>query len=148
LLQSLLADRFKLSVHRETREESVYELLPLKSGSKLKAAVAPGPPRLHNGRGQLSGQSADTGMLARMLSGRLGRVVIDKTGLTGSYDFELTWMPAPGERDDGAIAGSISDPEGPALFTGLQEQLGLHLRSAKGPVQHLVIDRVEKSDPN
>jgi uncharacterized protein (TIGR03435 family) len=148
MLQSLLADRFKLAVHRETREESVYELLSVKSGSKLKAAAAPGPPRLHNGRGQLGGQSVDTGMLARMLSGRLGRVVIDKTGFTGRYDFELTWVPAPGERDDGAIAGSISDPEGPALFTGLQEQLGLRLQSAKGPVPYLVIDRVEKSDPN
>ncbi len=90
MLQSLLSDRFKLVVHRETREEFVYELLPAKSGSKLKASASPGSPRLHNGRGQMGGQSADTGILARMLSGRLGRVVIDKTGLTGRYDFELT----------------------------------------------------------
>jgi len=148
MLESLLADRFKLSAHRETREESVYQLLPAKTGSKLKAVASPGPPHLHNGRGQLGGESADTGMLARMLSGRLGRVVIDKTGLTGHYDFELTWVPAPGERDDGAIAGSLADPEAPALFTALQEQLGLRVQSAKGPVPYLVIDRAEKPEPN
>ena len=148
MLQSLLADRFKLSIHRESRDEAVYELVPVKAGARLKKAATPGPPSLSNGRGRIGGKAADTEMLARMLSGRVGRVVINKTGLKGSYDFDLNWVPVPGERDDGAIAGKLADPEGPTLFTALQEQLGLRLQSARGPVETLVIDRAQKPDAN
>jgi uncharacterized protein (TIGR03435 family) len=83
-----------------------------------------------------------------MLSGRAGRVVVDKTGLKGSYDFELTWVPATGERDDGPVAGDVADPDGATLFTALQEQLGLRLQPARGPVETLVIDHAEKPDTN
>lgn len=148
MLESLLARRFRLSVHRETREEAVYELLPAKGGARLKAAASSGPPHLSNGRGRIAGQAASTGMLARMLAGRVGRVVIDKTALQGTYDFELTWVPAPGERDDGAIAGALGDPDGPTLFTALQEQLGLRLQPARDAVEVLAIDRAEKPDAN
>ena len=148
MLRSLLEDRFHLSTHRESREEAVYRLLLAKGGAKLKEASSPGPPRLSNGRGRIGGQAADTGMLARMLSGRVGRVVIDRTGLKGRYDFELTWVPAPGERDDGAIAGEVADPDGASLYTALQQQLGLRLQATRDPVETLVIDRAGKPDAN
>jgi uncharacterized protein (TIGR03435 family) len=147
-LQSLLEDRFRLSVRRGRRAESVYELLVAKGGARLKESSAPGPPHLSNGRGKISGQSAETGVLARMVAGRLGRAVIDKTGLKGAYDFELHWAPVPGERDDGAVAGSPADPEAATIFTALQEQLGLRLRSARGQVEILVIVHAESPDAN
>lgn len=148
MLQSLLADRFKLAIHRQTREEPVYELLVSRGGDKLKPSTENQPPRLGNGRGRISGAAADTGMLARMLSGRLGRPVLDKTGLTGNYDFTLTWTPAPGEAGDGTEDGPAADPGGPSIFSALQEQFGLKLESAKGPVEILVVDHVEKPDAN
>jgi uncharacterized protein (TIGR03435 family) len=148
MVSSLVEDRFHVSARRESREESIYELLVTKEGAKLKTAAAPGPPRLSNGRGRIGARSIDTGILAKMLAGRLGRAVIDKTGLTGKFDVDLTWTPAPGERDDGEIAGQLANPDGPTLFTALQEQLGLHLQSGKGPVTTLVIERAEKPGAN
>jgi uncharacterized protein (TIGR03435 family) len=148
MVRSLLEDRFRISARRESREESIYELLVAKDGPKLKAAAAPGPPRLSNGRGRIGGLSIDTGILTKMLSGRLGRAVIDKTGITGKFDVDLAWTPAPGERDDGDIAGQLANPDGPTMFTALQEQLGLRLQSGKGPVSTLVIERAEKPGAN
>jgi len=148
MVRALVEDRFHVSARRENREQSIYELLVTQDGPKLKAAAAPGPPRLSNGRGRIGGRSIDTGILAKMLSGRLGRAVIDKTGVTGKFDIDLIWTPAPGERDDGEIAGSLANPDGPALFTVLQEQLGLHLQSGKGPVGTLVIEHAEKPGAN
>ena len=74
--------------------------------------------------------------------------MIDKTGLTGSYDFTLKWMPDPGEPNDLPDIGPPPDPDGPSLFTAFQEQLGLKLESAKGPVEVLVIERAEKPSEN
>ncbi len=148
MVRSLVEDRFHVSARRENREESIYELLVAKEGPKLREAAAPGPPRLSNGRGRIGGHSIDTGILAKMLSGRLGRAVVDKTGLTGKFDVDLTWTPAPGERDDGELAGALPNPDGPTLFTALQEQLGLRLQSGKGPVSILLIERAEKPDAN
>jgi uncharacterized protein (TIGR03435 family) len=81
----------------------------------------------------------------------LGRTVIDKTGLTGRYDFTLNWAPdpgVPGARPDGPDAPPPPDPDGPSIFTAMQEDLGLKLQSAKGPVEIIVIDRAEKPDAN
>ena len=80
-----------------------------------------------------------------------GRVTVSATlkgliGITAKYDVDLTWTPAPGERDDGEIAGALANPDGPTLFTSLQEQPGLRLQSAEGPVAILVIERAEKPD--
>jgi uncharacterized protein (TIGR03435 family) len=148
MLQSLLADRFRLVIHRQTREEPVYQLLLARGGAKFKPSAEKLPPHLGNARGRISGAAADTGMLARMLSGRLGRPVVDKTGLTGKYDFALTWTPAPGEMGNGPEDGPAADPGGPSIFSALQEQLGLKLESGRGPVEVLVIDHVEKPDAN
>ena len=107
------------------------------------------------GRGELSGQGVELEMLTRTLSSQLGRTVIDRTGLTGNFDFKLTWTPDPGQSvgppgglPPGADAPPPPDPNGPSVFTALQEQLGLRLESQKGPVEMLVIDRVEKPSEN
>jgi uncharacterized protein (TIGR03435 family) len=88
-------------------------------------------------------------LLANQLSQELGRPVIDKTGLAGVYDFTLKWMPEPGlplpERESGPTA---VDGLGPSLFTAIQEDLGLRLEGAKGPVETLVIDHLEKPNAN
>lgn len=176
MLQALLADRFKLTVHRETKELPVYVLVVAKGGPKFHEAK-PGDtypngmklPDGHGGaglmfmgRGELTAQGLPLETLVRELSLQLGRTVIDKTGLTGNYDFSLTWTSdvtvggfgetlAPRETE-GSQPGTrgTSEPEssGPTIFTALQDQLGLKLQSEKGPVEILVIDHVEKPSAN
>jgi bla regulator protein BlaR1 len=154
MVQSLLADRFKLVVHRETKEGQIYNLVLAKDGAKLKESEnKPGRFRGvgNGGPGQLTGTSAPLGVLAVVLSERIGRTVIDKTGLTGTYDFELKWSPDPGQSAAGLPAGisnQASDPNGPSIFTAIQEQLGLKLESARAPVDVLVVDQAEKPSEN
>jgi uncharacterized protein (TIGR03435 family) len=157
MLQPLLADRFHLQVHRQTRELPVYELSVAKGGSKLKEGRcigAPGPANPCGGtsgstRGTLIGRAVSAQTIAKDLSGVLGRVVLDKTMLRGEYDFDLTWTPdetfARGPGDPDAPA---ADPNGPSIFTALQEQLGLTLKAARGHVDVLVIDRAELPEEN
>jgi bla regulator protein blaR1 len=165
-VRALLAERFQLTLHRETKEQSVYALVVAKSGSKLQASqtqasqtkevTGPRGPMMRMGRGDLSGQGVQLDMLTRTLSSQLGRTVIDRTGLTGNFDFTLTWTPEPGQSvgppgggpPPGVEAPPPPDPNGPSVFTALQEQLGLRLESQKGPVEMLVIDRVEKPSEN
>jgi bla regulator protein blaR1 len=156
-LQALLADRFQLTLHHETREQPVYALVVGKNGSKLQEAKeADGPRGLRMGRGQLTGSAAPLQLLVNSLSNQLGRPVIDRTGLNGKYDFKLEWTPDPGQSGGpfggppppGVDAPPPPDPNGPSVFTAVQEQLGLRLESQKGPVDMLVIDRVEKPSEN
>jgi uncharacterized protein (TIGR03435 family) len=153
MIQSLLAERFKLSMHHETREEQLYELVVDRSGSRLKQATETlkgSRQGIGTGKDQIVGIAAQTSLLARMLSERLGRSVIDKTGLAGQYDFTLRWPPDPGGEGgppDGPDARTSPDP-GPSIFTSLQEDLGLKLQSARGPVDILTIDHAEKPDAN
>jgi bla regulator protein BlaR1 len=157
-LRALLADRFQLTVHRETKEQSVYALVVAKGGSKLQQSQvrdSDGPKgMMRMGRGQLSGQAVQLEMLAGSLSSQLGRPVIDRTGLKGNFDFKLEWTPDPGQSGGpfggppGADAPPPPDPNGPSIFTALQEQLGLRLESTKGPVEILIIDRIEKPSEN
>jgi bla regulator protein BlaR1 len=160
-LRALLADRFQLTLHRETKEQSVYALVVAKTGPKLqesqtKEGTGPRGPMMRMGRGDLSGQGVRLDMLASTLSNQLGRTVIDRTGLKGNFDFKLTWTPDPGQSatplgggpPPGVDAPPPPDPNGPSVFTALQEQLGLRLESQKGPVEMLVIDRVEKPSEN
>jgi uncharacterized protein (TIGR03435 family) len=152
-LRSLLADRFQLTLHPETKEQPVYALIVAKGGSKLQESTEARGLIRRMGRGTLKGQAVGLGMLALNLSNELGRRVIDKTGLSGKYDFELTWTPTqpsaaplspPPQTAESALA---ADP-GPSIFTALQEQLGLRLESEKGPVEVLVIDRAERPSKN
>jgi uncharacterized protein (TIGR03435 family) len=138
MVQALLADRFHLKVHEETRTLPAYDLVLAKSGSKLQPSHSNGK-SIGLGRDHLNGQGLTTMLIAEELSKISGRVVVDKTGLDGRYDLNLRWTP------DDAAAG---DSELPTLFTAIQEQLGLKLESAKEPVPVLVIDQVDAPTPN
>jgi uncharacterized protein (TIGR03435 family) len=169
LLQPLLADRFKLKIHTETKQLPVYEIVLAKGGSKLKEATAgdtyangiKGPDgvgrggMMRFGPGQLTAQAVPMTSLTNMLSQQLHRTVLDKTGLTGKYDLELTWTPDQGadpmfKGPDGLPqrADAAPDSSGPSIFTALQEQLGLKLLSSKGSVETIVIDHVEMPSEN
>ena len=178
MLQALLADRFKLTLHRETKQLGTYVLVIAKNGPKLKEA-RPGDTypkglkdpdggspigmfrmgRYAGGKGELVGQALPIATLVRVLSEKiLNRSVLDNTGLVGSYDFTLQWTIADesqgpmfkGAGDDQRITGSNPPPEssGPSFFTAIQEQLGLKLEAQKGPGQILVIDHAEKPSEN
>jgi uncharacterized protein (TIGR03435 family) len=138
MLRTLLEDRFRLGLHRETRELPVYELVVGKSGPKMRQVDVAGL-GVGTGRGRLSGKGTDIATFAQGLSDQVDRVVVNRTGLAGFYEFTLTWAA------DDAPAG---DEPGPSLFAALYEQLGLKLEPAKGPVEVLVIDHVEKPDAN
>lgn len=151
MLQPVLADRFKLKVHTETRVLPVYELVLAKGGSRLTPANPasdyvpqgtgrPGTLRLQPG--ELTAQSVPITDLVRTLSNLLQRTVVDKTGLTAKYDLKLSWAA---QQDGPAPSG---DDNAPSLFTAIQEQLGLRLQSAKDPVEALVVDHVEQPTEN
>lgn len=148
MLRSLLADRFRLRVHRETKHEAVYELVAMKGGSKLTERVARGPAGrwLRFGPGELTGAAVPMLLLADQLSRLLGRSVVDKTALAGSYDFTLRWIPRPGEFTPLGRPEPTppEDSNGSSIFTALEEQLGLKLRPANGLVEILVVDRAER----
>ena len=149
MLQSLLADRFKLIVHRESKEIPVYTLVVGKSGSKLKEVpydeeVVGKGVRL-SGNLQLTGRMATTSQLTKVLSDTvfngehiLDRPVLDRTGMIGSYDFTLSWKS---DKDR-------ADSDGPSIFSAVQEQLGLKLEAQKGAVEMLAIDHADKPSPN
>jgi bla regulator protein BlaR1 len=148
MLQSLLANRFRLVVHQEAREQQVYELVVNRGGPKLRDATSSLHARqqgLRMGRGEFTGTASPLSLLVNQLSQQLGRTVIDKTGLTGTYDFTLKWTPDAGTQ---APDSATAEQSGPSIFTAVQEQLGLKLQSAKGPVEMIVIDHVEKPDAN
>jgi uncharacterized protein (TIGR03435 family) len=153
MLQDLLADRFHLKLTREAKEMPIFALVLAKSGAKLKeSTVGEDGRRMQTGRGRIEVQGIDMASLANMLSQQLGRTVVDKTGLTGNYDFKLEWTPDLGQpqgpKEIGGAETAPPDSLGPTIFTALQEQLGLKLESTKGPVEILVIERVEKPSEN
>jgi uncharacterized protein (TIGR03435 family) len=159
MTQSLLDDRFKLKFHRETRELPMYSLTLVKSGAKgpglTDAPAEPCPPptaktarcgTVSPGAGRIVGQRGRISQLADRLSSMLGRTVVDKTGLTGSYDIDLRFAPDPGLQQ--SPGGQPGDPSGPSIFTAIQEQLGLKLQAGKGPVEVIVVDSAEKPEGN
>jgi len=145
MVQALLAERFNLVVHTETRELHIYNLVVAKDGPRLGPAQADGT-SINTGYGRIEVQSSNSvALLAEELSKVAGRDVVDKTSLTGRYDLKLRFTPDEGPA---MLNGQpVPDPP-PALFTALEEQLGLKLESAKGPVQVLVIDHVEMPSAN
>lgn len=148
MFQQLLADRFKLSVHWETRELPVYALVIAKSGPKLQVSTKPGS-GTSSGNGLFTAEGMTLAEIAQSLTQELatelGRVIIDKTGIAGRYDVTLKWTP---ESDGAPADNGTENSSGPSIFTAMQEQLGLKLESAKGPVQVLVIDHVEMPSEN
>jgi uncharacterized protein (TIGR03435 family) len=145
MVQALLADRFGLKVHFETRELPVYNLVVAKGGAKLGPLQDFGS-HINTWNNRIEVEMADSiPYFAAELSKVAGRDVIDKTGITGRYDIKLRFTP-----DDGPVmlnGQPASDPP-PPLFTALVEQLGLKLESAKGPVRVLVIDHIEMPSEN
>lgn len=139
MLQALLADEFHLKLHREKREGVIYSLVVANGGLKIKPGDPNSPPHMMmRRRGHFEMQNAVVGALVPLFAQELGRPVIDKTGLTGTYDITLDWQP-----DNSASAAADSNGK-PSLFTALEEQLGLKLVASKGPVDVVVIDHIEK----
>jgi uncharacterized protein (TIGR03435 family) len=164
MLQTLLRDRFKLALHWETKELPIYVLTVAKGGLRLQplkegSCITPDPnnPSARapdqkqsdfcgfggTGRGTLDATSASMAHLAGMFSFLLDRIVVDKTAIAGEFRVHLTFA-----HDEVATGLPASADAGPSLFTAVQEQLGLKLESSKGPVDVLVIDRVEKPSEN
>ena len=150
MLQKMLAERFKLRLHQGSKEMSGYALVVRRIGSKVKPS-ADGEEHsdtFRMGAAGLSGQGITMGDLARYVGGKLGLVVVDKTGLKGVYDFKVDW------RDDtDRPAGGLPDVDPrealrSTVFAALEDQLGLKLIAQKVAVQMLVIDSVEKASEN
>lgn len=143
MVRALLADRFQLKAHQETRQLPEYALVLAKDGPKFKASLVNGT-TIDTGRGRLhiAGSDDTVGLLSRELALMLGRVVVNETNLSGRYDLALKWT-----ADEMAAALSATDTL-PDLFTALQEQLGLKLKSTRGPVPVLVIDNVQMPSAN
>ncbi len=132
MAKSLLAERFKLSLHHESKEMPVLALVVAKGGPKLQPAAGHGP-EVRGGRGRFVARNVTMGLFAAQLAGRvLDRPVLDRTGIAGEFDITLEWAFDPGADN------------GPSIGTALQEQLGLKLEAQKGAVDVLVIDRVER----
>ncbi len=162
MMQALLADRFKVQAHRETKEESVYLLVIGKGGSKLRES-RPAEDKggkeasgmMRRTRDQLEATSVPISQLVSALTQAAGRTVLDKTELKEKYDFTLHWTP---DEEGGAMLKpadsgppaneTASASSGPSIFTAVQEQLGLKLDPGKGPVECLVIDHVEQPSEN
>src|SRR5687767_2026880 len=169
LARAVLAERFSFLAHRETRERPVFALVRARTdgapGPRLRqsktdcaalardagASGAPWPPRSGDGRILCGLQTGGTTLTAggypmsefqSFLTRQTQRVVIDRTGLSGGWDFELTFAP-PDVAADAAAERNI-----PSLFTALQEQLGLKLDATRGPAEVLVVDRVERPTPD
>jgi uncharacterized protein (TIGR03435 family) len=158
MFQNLLVDRFKLQFHNESRILPAYELVVDKSGPKLQENNSPEHfdiPIQPLGRGRIQATHCSMSYFSWLLSQMLDRPVLDQTGLSQHYDFKLEWAPEPppdaGIRGD---AGATPPPRelppasGPDIFTALREELGLKLESHKGPVDVMVIDRIERPSTN
>jgi uncharacterized protein (TIGR03435 family) len=144
MVQALIADRFQLKSHRETRQLPIFALVLAKAGPKFQPSKVNGT-TIDTGRNRLhiAGSDDTLSILARELAQTLGRVVINQTGLAGRYDLKLQWSP-----DDAATNGTADPNAPPDIFTAIQEQLGLKLESTKGPVPVLVIDSVHMPSAN
>lgn len=178
MLRNLLTDRFALKTHRETREMPVYALVKVREDGRLGPGLTPskidcealmkaaraagspppfGPPKpgerppcgMMMGPGRASTGGMPITNFLSLLEGQAGRIVVDRTGLTGPFDIDLTWTPdfianRPAGSPPPQFNGQTIDPNGPTLFTAIQEQLGLKLEATKAPVEVLVIDSVSR----
>ena len=170
MLRTLLADRFKLAVHVEPRDEPIFALVFARSDRRLGRNLRPATTDCATLRAAAAGSAEPCGIrtfATALMTGRMsvrglgldqivgvlsrdaGRKVVDKTGLTGAFDCELTWTPQPFlQRAFDRERFSSIDPDGPSIFTAVQEQLGLKLEATRGAVDVLVIDQVEHPTEN
>lgn len=163
LLKNLLADRFGFAAHTETREMPTYDLTLARSDGRLGAKMtratvdctgntSGAPPALSasgeplcgvtGGPGRIVVRGFPIGVLASVLASPLQRMVVDKTGLGGTWNLEIQFTPDQPASLNGAVV--TPSPDAPSLFTAVQEQLGLKLESSRGPVEALVIDRIAR----
>ena len=155
MLLGILQDRFGLRSHLDTREQRVYELSVLTDGSKLRPTPQPAsldgePPNkpqmhwaIHNGKLTASAMTMD--VMAENLSYQFKRTVVDKTGITGTYDFTLSWTSE--DQAGGQDSGANANPS-PNIFTALKEQLGLKLMLTKSSVITVVVDKLNPPEAN
>lgn len=154
MLQGLLADQFKLKVHQEARDLPVYELTVAEGGSKLQKKADANRGFMRLDLGGLASDGTPLDLLVQQLSMRLGRTVVDKTGLKGNYAYTLHWTPDADEQahihreDTFAPALPPSNSSAPPLLTAIQEQLGLTLQPKTDRVQVLVIDHIDQPAQN
>lgn len=163
MLQLALEDRFALKMHRETKDGAIYSLVLARKGSKMKPSVegscvdaSAGKPLdagmtacgYRPGNGTLDSKGVSVAVLAEFLSSIMGRPVVDNTGLTGRFDFHLEYKIDQATAGFQSAADSNADDTRPTIFTALQEQLGLQLKSDTGPREYLVIDHAEKPSEN
>jgi uncharacterized protein (TIGR03435 family) len=153
MLRGLLADRFKLTFHREQKEFSIYVLDVAKNGPKLKKSTADPDAAaalistVYPQRILLPARNATMGEFASLMRAILDRPVVDKTGLTGRYDFDLEWAPDESQFGGEVPAASAEAANAP-FFTAIQQQLGLKLEATKGPIAALVVDGAERPSAN
>jgi uncharacterized protein (TIGR03435 family) len=140
MVRALLEERFSLAAHQETRELPVYALIVAKGGAKVKESQNGGT-NIDFGRTHISDRGCTMTVFADQLARVVGRVVVDKAGMAGRFDFALQWTP-----EDSTAAQS--DASAPSIFTAVEEQLGLKLESAKAPVPVVVVDHVEMPSAN
>jgi uncharacterized protein (TIGR03435 family) len=166
MLQTLLKDRFKLTLRQVTKDLPVYSLVVAEAGKLHEAQgdCGPGPtlvldsgmppcgsPRVFPWVGRMDGVKVPITQLVANLSGFTKRMVFDNTRLGGKYDIDLKWFPGPSEfppRPAYLPPTYQPDPNSPPLLTAIQQQLGLKLESQTGPVPLLVIDHVEMPSEN
>lgn len=144
MLETMLTERFRLGLHRETRQLPMYSLVVAKGGPRIHP-VEDGQGGTSGRAGRLEATKITMQKLADLLGRQMGVPVVDSTGLKGVFDFTLEWSPdqapnmaAPDNHEAGAGAG-------PSIFTALQEQLGFRLISEKGPIEVLIVDHMEKT---
>jgi uncharacterized protein (TIGR03435 family) len=154
MLRTLLADRFKLTFHREEKKFSIYTLQLAKSGPKLKDSTAPpdDPAALvstvYPQRILLPARNTTMAQFTSLLQRAvLDRPVVDKTGLSGRYDFDLEWAPDETQFGGDVPPASAQAPS-PPFFIAIQQQLGLRLEATQGPIQALVVDSVQRPSAN
>ena len=170
MFRNMLAARFGLVLHHEQRERPVYTLVKARTDGRLGPRLHPAgvdcealvaqnggrltPPNgqpvpaacgIRMGVGTATGTGALMSRLAANLSPLVGRLVIDRTGMTGSYDFDLRWAPTTAPTAD---IGANTAADGPSIFTALTEQLGLKLQAVRAPVDVLIVDKASKPDPD
>jgi len=149
MLQTLFEERFKLTVHHESKTADVYKLVVAKGGPKLEESTTDGPSTVTLISGGYAVRNSEMWRFCAFLSGRMGRPVLDQTGLTGVYDFTLRLDTLEGvSSSDPELKAKISDWSSSSIFSDIQKQLGLQLLSGKAPVDYLVIDHVARPTEN
>jgi len=139
MLQAFLTSRFKMTSHKDTRPLPNYTLVVAKGGAKIVPDEA-GQSQTSGGNGSFTATKTSMPHFCDLLARVAGLPVVDGTGLAGVYTFKLEWSPTAGLN----VSTDSTPSSGPSIFTALEEQLGLHLQSGKGPVEVVVIDSMEK----